>query len=247
MSSRPIYAVLADELRHEISSGRWAVGDLLPREIDIAAERGISRSTVRAALNCLVEEGLISRRKGSGTRVVARRPARAFDASTSTIEDLVHFGLATNRTVLGREPVTADDALSALLGCAPGSRWIKITTLRWATSEPDRPLCLTQTFLQEAYSDAISELETYKGLIADLIFERTGVAVDSVEQVIHPIIVEGSKASLLKAPEGISALEITRRYLSRGMAVQISISIHPSDRFEYRITLKRQHQLTAVA
>lgn len=242
MSSRPIYAALADELRQEIASGRLAVGALLPPEVEIAETRKLSRATVRSALNLLVEEGLISRRKGSGTRVEALRPARAFDVSTSSIEDLTHFSLATNRKILSRVDIVLDIALAARLEAQPGSHWHRITTLRMPPESPDRPISKTEIYLEASLATDLSDLDGFKGLFADLIYERHGISVEEVQQVIRPASLDDETAALMKADAGIPTLEITRRYVSHGRPVLFSFSTYPAGRFEYRITLHRQQR-----
>lgn len=243
MSSRPIYAALADELRQDIASGRIAVGSLLPPEVEIAETRKMSRATVRSALNLLVEEGLVSRRKGSGTRVEAPRPSRAFDVSTSSIEDLTHFSLATNRTILSRTDIVLDIALAARLEAKPGSHWHRIATLRMPPESPDRPISKTEIYLEASLATDLGDLDGFRGLFADLIYERHGISVEEVQQVIRPALLDGETSRLLKADEGSPALEITRRYLSRARPILFSYSTYPAGRFDYRITLHRQQRV----
>ena len=93
------YAALAREMALDIAEGRHPVGSLLPGELELAEQRGVSRATVRAALAQLEELGLISRRKRAGTRVEARRPHIDYAPSLTTLEDLVHYAAETVRQV----------------------------------------------------------------------------------------------------------------------------------------------------
>lgn len=240
MSFRPIYAELADELIRGIQNGTFPVGALLPTEMEIARERQLSRSTVRAALNRLVTLGLVTRQKGVGTRVAASVGDSSYDASTTSIEELVHFGAATDRRILSREEIVADDLLGVRLGFRPGSRWILVKALRSKPSSCEPPICCTDNYIEPRYADALDGLEGYRGLIADRIAERHGVVVDEVVQVIRPTILDGAVAKKLDAELGSPALEIVRRYSSAGTIVYVSASQHPADRFEYRMSLRRR-------
>ena len=98
MSFRPIYAELADELICGIQNGTFPVGALLPTEVEIARERQLSRSTVRAALNRLVTLGLVTRQKGVGTRVASSVGHSSYDASTTSIEASTAASISASAT-----------------------------------------------------------------------------------------------------------------------------------------------------
>ena len=117
-SAPPRYAALARDLADEIARGRHPVGSRLPTEVELSAERGVSRATVRAALERLEELGLVSRRRRSGTRVTAASPAErlgGYVQSLSGVEDLLQYAAETERRVLRVSPVVADDALAVRL------------------------------------------------------------------------------------------------------------------------------------
>lgn len=238
MASRPIYAELSDELIRDIRSGTYPVGSLLPTELEIAAERRLSRATVRAALNRLVALGLVTRQKGVGTRVNAAEP-RPYDASTTSLEELAHFGRATLREVISTAEIVADDSLARRLGCRPGSRWIDVSVIRRDPAGAAPPICWTDNYIDTAYADVVDEVAGHQGLIADLIARHYGVEFDEVRQIIRPVRLCETAARATSAEAGEPALEIVRRYLSVGRPVYISVSQHPGDRFEYSMSLKR--------
>ncbi|MAC78143.1 MAG: GntR family transcriptional regulator [Rhodobacteraceae bacterium] len=238
MSSRPIYAELSDELIREIREGTYPVGALLPTELEMAAARKLSRSTVRAALNRLVSLGLITRQKGVGTRVVSAGPAE-YDASTTSIEGLAHFGEATHREIQGVREIVADESLAGLLGCKPGTRWIDVSVIRTAPGSGDPPICWTDNYVDPTYAAIVPDIAAYPGLIADLIAKNYGAEVDEVHQTIRPTLLPDDAARVLSARAGEPALQIVRRYMSASRVVYISVNLHPGSRFEYSMSLRR--------
>ena len=89
MANRPLlYEELARNLTRAISSGRYPIGSLLPREVDLAKETGLSRHTVRAALEKLERAGLIRRTPHVGTRVIARGRLTSVNEQISSLSDL---------------------------------------------------------------------------------------------------------------------------------------------------------------
>src|SRR5215831_1783012 len=121
---------LAQEIAQGIASGRFPVGSLLPTEFELCEQYATTRYTVRMALGELQEQGLISRKKNVGTRVEASRPTTGFVQTLTSVEDLAQFGATHMRVVRRVEEVVADLALAKELGCAGGTRWLRISSLR---------------------------------------------------------------------------------------------------------------------
>jgi GntR family transcriptional regulator len=82
-SDRPLYRRLADELRARIASGEFPPGSLLPSESELAVASGMSRDTVRDALALLRAEGLVTTRRGQGTRTRDSHPVGVVRVSGS--------------------------------------------------------------------------------------------------------------------------------------------------------------------
>ena len=69
----PVYIQIHNQLRENIENGHWKVGQKIPAERELAAEFGVSRMTLRQAIQTLVDEGVLERRVGSGTFVASRK------------------------------------------------------------------------------------------------------------------------------------------------------------------------------
>ncbi|AOB30358.1 hypothetical protein AKI39_06095 [Bordetella sp. H567] len=234
------YAELAQTIVQEIAGGQMAVGDRLPSEVDMAQQRGVSRATVRAALDIVEGLGLISRRRRSGTRVEAMAPAARYARSVATVEDLVQYAAETERHVRHIEEIVADDALADRLGCRPGQRWLNVKMLR---TEPDEgpAICWTEVYLDPAIGRRIRRyVKQEKGLICDLMQVKCGVVIVDITQTMRAVKVDARLAQPLGCAPDDAALEITRHYKDgAGRVCQITISTHPGDRFEYRLGLQR--------
>jgi len=239
MRKRPIYAELSENLVQAIKNGDYAVGSLMPTELEIAAERGVSRATVRSALDRIESMGFVTRQKGVGTRVIAANPG-GYNASTASIEELAHFGAATERIIIDQRDIVADEELARRMGCAPGKRWYLVSVMRIEPGSAAPPICWTDNFISPEYAEVARSLPGQRGLIADLIADQYGVIVDEVVQTIRPILLDDKKADALKSVAKSPALEIVRRYQSAGSPIYISVSQHPGDRFSYRMSLRRR-------
>lgn len=87
-----LWVQLARDLAYAIATGRYPVGTLLPKELDICRKTGLSRHTVRAALDHLQRTGLIKRTPHVGTEVVARGAARGFAYRLQSFSDVDMIG-----------------------------------------------------------------------------------------------------------------------------------------------------------
>src|SRR5947209_7553187 len=113
---------IASGLRRKVATGEISPGERLPSEPDLARELGVSRSSLRAAIALLEEDGLVQRLHGSGTYVTHRPPMRN-DLSRN-------FGVSQMIAAMGLEPGTVDEhcalepapaPVAEALGSAPGS------------------------------------------------------------------------------------------------------------------------------
>ncbi|MFB9265311.1 GntR family transcriptional regulator [Bradyrhizobium erythrophlei] len=240
------YAFVARELTEAIARGRYPVGSLLPNEIDLAEQFSVSRSTVRAAMRELQAMGLVSRKKSAGTRVEAtsaQRAGGAFAQSLSSIEAIQQFGVETERDVQEISETVADAGLATKLGCKPGSRWLRVSSLRRVPGDRGAPpVCWTDVYIDASLSQQIApQLKQYRGIFGDLIETITGRRIVEIRQDIAACGLPAHIAGPLATKPGDHALEIRRQYiLSPGSLVEVSVSYHPADRFQYSTRLTRQ-------
>ncbi|SDV47169.1 GntR family transcriptional regulator [Chitinasiproducens palmae] len=239
---KPRYAELADKLIQAIGDGTFQVGSALPSEVDLSTQYGVSRATVRSALERVQELGLISRRKRAGIRVEASKPRVAFEQSMSSVEDLIQFAVVTERHVQSVTEISASPPLAEQLGVATGSRWLRTEMLRVDPAKPDKPICWTDVYLEPLIGTGIKkELRKSSGLICEMVEQRFGRVVREVRQEIRAVGIPARLAKPLGAEADGHALEITRHYVDeRGVVFEATVSVFPADRFTYAFQLRRQ-------
>jgi len=238
---KPRYAELAEQLIQAIGDGSFEVGSALPSEMDLSAQYGVSRATVRSALERVQELGLISRRKRVGIRVEATKPRVAFEQSISSVEDLVQFAVVTERHVQSVTEVSASASVAARLGVPTGSRWLRVELLRVDPAKPDAPICWTDVYLEPAMGAGIRrELRKSSGLICEMVAQRFGRTVQEVRQEIRAVGVPSRLGQPLSVKPDAHALEITRHYVDQhGVVFEATVSVFPAERFTYALQLKR--------
>jgi len=233
---------IARHLTDAITSGHFSVGTLLPTELELCKHYGTSRHTVRAALAELQQLGLVTRRKNVGTRVVSAKPRAGFRPSLASVDDLVQFGEEHLRVVQSIAPETVTGDLAKELGCADGTSWLRISSLRMVGDEDAMPIGWTDVYIDPAYAE-IGELvkASPDALISSLIAERYDRHIAEICQDIRAFtITNGDMARKLQVEAGASALKIVRRYFdAEGEPFEVSVSVHPADRFSVSMRLRR--------
>lgn len=201
----------------------------------------VSRHTVREALRDLTERGLISRHKGIGTLVCAQVKG-SMNHPLAYLEDLLVLAKNNMRVVKKIDDIVADHALSLVIGCEPGSRWLHIASIREDSQKSDAAICWTDSYVSIDFTKVkqLVRSDPY-ALISDLIEEHYGIHGEEVRQTISAVGVPPKIAKALCVEAGSPALRIVRRYIDRRRETfETTVSIHQADRYTCSIVLKRQ-------
>lgn len=234
---QPLYARIEELLRNAIAEGRYPVGSLLPTEAELCESLRVSRHTVREALRRLVEAGLVERRQGAGSVVVAREPPRAETHALRDVAALLQYAAGTRLDVRSCRltPLSAEDA--ALTHGELGEHWLKIDALRIGSS--GRAIAVTEILVHPRFAAIADSLPQHGGIYA-VLERRFGVEVAEVAQEISAGLLPPDVVRALKRRPREVGMLFLRRYLdSEGDTMIAARSWHPAERFSYAMRLKR--------
>jgi DNA-binding GntR family transcriptional regulator len=155
----PLYHQLAQQFQQAISDGKLQPGDPFENEVAVAERLHLSRPTVRRAIQELVDQGLVIRRRGLGTTVSNRKVHRKAGL-TSLYDDLKSAGEAPRTELLEME-LLEDEAMAVGLDLTPATPLLYVLRLRFAG---DAPLALLRNWLPPAYQDITAEELTTGGM-----------------------------------------------------------------------------------
>jgi len=228
----PLYFQVAEQLERAIVDGELAPGDRISNEVSLANELGLSRPTMRQAIQLLVDKGLLVRKRGVGTQVVhgqIRRPVEL----TSLHDDLRRAGEGPRTDVFGCQRVEADDLVAQELRLPAGSPVWSLERLRFAG---DEPLALMHNFLPIDVLDLDAVDLTAFGLYECL--RRAGVQLRVANQQIGARRAEAREARLLGERRGSPLLTMTRTaFDSTGRAVEYGTHVYRPERYSFEVTL----------
>lgn len=236
------YQRVAEALLEDIRAGRLAVGGTLPGELELSASFQVSRHTVREALRRIEDLGLIGRRQGVGTVVLARSPAESYVQAVRTPAALLQYPAGSRLVVESTQRIRAGRALARLLGCRNGTEWLQVSCLRrFDDSRP--PVCWVDLYLLPEYERVVVQIGRRPGLVHELIEQHFGRQVATVEIAIMARSVPARFSDALGVEPGTPSLTVVRRYSGPGRELYLaSVSEHPGDRFTYSLCLERGWQ-----
>lgn len=228
----PLYFQVASGMEAAIRSGSIAAGSRLENEIAIGRSLGLSRPTIRRAIQELVDKGLVVRRRGIGTQVVRGTVTRPVEL-TSLYDDLAAARHAPTTTVLVREMVGADADVARELGVAVGSEVLHVRRGRGADGSP---VAVLENFLPDEFADITADQLAERGLYQ--LLRARGVAIAIARQTIGARRARADESELLGIAEGGPVLTMSRvAFDNAGRAIEYGSHCYRPDRYNFETTL----------
>ncbi|MCO5064603.1 MAG: GntR family transcriptional regulator [Rhizobiaceae bacterium] len=226
-------------LREKLLGGEFPVNQAIPSEVALAEQYGVSRVTIRATLEKLESDGLISREKGRGTFPIPPKPLVSKAAPADMrgfLDSLVQLGLRTKAKVLEFEYTVPSPEIADRLGIGPGG--VVLRTTRLYTSK-GAPFSYVTGYLREEIGRTFTKADLDKGPMLPLL-EKTGVRVARVEQVVTSRLADPNVAKYLDVPIG-SAVTLMERVIfdETGRALDVNIGLYRPDRYTFQLDLER--------
>jgi DNA-binding GntR family transcriptional regulator len=228
----PLYFQLAQQLEAAIEKGRLLPGSLLGNEIELAARLGLSRPTVRQAIQSLVDKGLLVRRRGVGTQVVHSQVRRPLELS-SLYDDLAAAGQRPATRVLHNAVEQAGPEVAVALGLAEGAEVHRIDRLRSAHDEP-------MAFLRNHLPAGLLPLDSAELEATGLyrMMRAAGVTLHSARQTVGARAAGTEEGALLDEAAGAPLLTMERRtYDGTGRAVEFGAHLYRASRYTFDFQL----------
>ena len=236
---RPRYKAIAERLLTEIAQGKHRVGALLPTEITLCRRFRASRYTVREALRVITEKGLLTRRPGAGSMIVAASQPEVFTQTLTSLSEILSYPADTYRDGSTMSEVVADTKLAALLGCRPGTRWFRISGVRRSKDAASalawQDIYILPRFAAIRHSPTLDHEPVYAQL------ERQfGQTTERARIELSSSKVPRKIAAFLDVKAGTPAITIIRRYIDKsGRNFETTITLHPQGRFTYSMEFRR--------
>src|SRR3954469_6666619 len=219
-------SLVRDELLSMLDELR--VGDAIPSERRLTVSLGVSRPTLRQAIDELVREGLLVRRHGSGTYVAESKIALPL-TMTSFSEDMARRGMRPSSEVLNFEAISAGAKLGQRLRISPAEQVWAIRRLRLAD---DETMAIEFLHVPKRVVPKLKREDLEGHSFYELLRERFGVVIASGVQTIEPTVTSDEEAEMLGVPLHAPAFLFERITESEeGEVVEFVRSVYRGDRY----------------
>lgn len=206
--SIPLYMQIKELFVTNINDGRWSPGDVIPSEILLARELGVSQGTVRKAITELVENNVLTRRQGRGTFVAYHDSQRALFHFFHIVDDKGHKVLPASTTLSCRRK-RASRFQSSKLNLSAGSSVVSIERIRKFGDQPT--MLETITLPSEPFSELVNTAAcNLPNMLYEMYEKRFGITIHSADEQLRAVAASEHDASLLDLETGTPLLEIER-------------------------------------
>lgn len=218
----PLYHQLAELLRRRMDAERWTPGFKLPSEHELCRAHGVTRPTVRQALDSLLREGLVAKRRGLGTFVAPPRPPVGLFSLAGTTEAFARQRLRLKTRVLKVEAVT---------GCPVAEepaarRWVRLERLRTVNG---KPALFERTWVLADAAPGLERLNLNDRSLYRTLLDRFGLAVEGGTQRFVAVPADPRVARALGIRTGMPVLRVVRKLDLTGRRGGLRVEVFAAD------------------
>lgn len=241
----PLYTQIRELLRACILDGTYAGGGKLPSEHDMVRGFGVSRITVRQALNDLQKEGLIFKIHGKGTFAARPKAVQKLVRVEGFGEAMSGAGRETFSRVLGHRVIRAGASMSARLKIAEGAEVMEIRRQRYLDRNP---ISLDVTYVPVTIGTRLIKEDLARRDVFEILDNDYGFALECAELKIDAINADTSLAQLLAIEEGAAVMRIERlTYTSHAQPIDFEYLYYRGDAFQYHVRVGRRRDVGSRA
>jgi GntR family transcriptional regulator len=235
-SPLPIYYQLEQMIKEWIEKKKIQPGESIPSERELAEQFDISRMTVRQAINNLVNDGYLVRKRGKGTFVAEQKIEQVLKGLTSFSEDMRVRGMEPGTKLLKFSVIKASSSLAQQLNIPELDEVYEIQRIRLADHIP---MALETCYLPCSRVPQLTK-EVVKGSLYEWIEQKAGLIIHTGVQELEASVARKVEADLLEIKEGAPVLFIQRKsLLENGKPLEIVKSVYRGDRYKFIVEMNR--------
>lgn len=226
----PIYIQIHNEIKKSIEAGKWAVGDRIPAERELAEQFNVSRMTLRQAIQTLVDEGILERRVGSGTFVANQKVQEKMSGVTSFTDLMIAQGKTPSSKTISYHAGQPSMSESEKLELNDGELVLRMERIRYADKVP---ICFETATVPENLVKDFSKAEVTSSLYGTL-EEKAGLVPGKATQTVSAMLASEKIAEYLSVKRGEAILRLRQvSYLQDGKPFEYVRTQYVGERFEF--------------
>ncbi len=234
----PLYYQLKQLLKKYITDGIWKPEERIPTEKELCEKFHVSRTTVRQAINELVNESLLKRSRGKGTFVAKQKlDERYIQHDIGFYQEMESKGLVVKTKVLDQVVISAPEDIASKLQINEDSKVIRIERLRSVENEK---LLLVVNYIPYDICPGLENENLNDTSLYGVLMEKYGLKIETGTRIIEAIPASDYDAYLLGIPKGSPLLLIRAiSYMANGKPLEYFETKHRGDRCRFEVEVIR--------
>lgn len=232
----PIYYQMIQYIRNQVASHFWNEDDMIPSERELCEKHEISRITVRQAIESLVNEGILYRRRGIGTFVSRQKVDQVLAKPTNFTTDMLSMGMKPSSKTLKCGLLAATKEIAKILEINEGDNIIELCRLRLAN---DKPMAVEQAFIVQEAAESILNTPMDNKSLYSVLKDKCGINIVSAKQTIQIAYSDQEFSHILNIKLDSPTFLLDRiDYLSDSRPIEYVKSYYRADRYKFTVELK---------
>ncbi|MFD1672917.1 GntR family transcriptional regulator [Agrilactobacillus yilanensis] len=226
----PIYIEIHNKIRTDIEDGKWHIGQRIPAERELAKTFGVSRMTLRQAIQTLVDEGILERHVGSGTYVASRKVQERMSGTTSFTDLMQAQGKVPSSKTVSYHLASPTLSEVKRLELPQGNQVLRMERIRYADGIPISfetaavPADLVEGFSKEEVTASLYHVLELKG----------GYQLGGAQQTVSATLASERIADYLKIKRNDAILKLRQvSFLQSGRPFEYVRTQYVGSRFEF--------------
>jgi len=236
----PLYSRLADIIRKKILDSEFAVGDPIPTEAELQNGYGVSRTTIRQAIELLIKQGFLVRERGNTPYVTQAKLTHPVGTISSFTEDMLAKGITPSTHLISLCYKNPPKIVANYLEIPDKEETVFLERVRFANNEP---ILISNSYIPKKLVPGLVE----KGLSRESLYQTLereyGIILFETDETIQAVAAEKEEANLLNVKRGFPLLLVHRIVRDKdGTVVEYNSSVFRGDRFKYHKNLRGREQ-----
>lgn len=232
----PLYCKLAEAIEEKINAGIWKPGTKIPSERELSAMYGMSRITVRKAIDELERQGRLEKVQGKGTFVISKSIVQKLGDVYSFSKEMEKQGKISSTQLLSRKIITAEHKLSVNLGMEEGEEVIYVERLRCADDE--QPIMVERTYFSKARYPFVMDIDLNHVSLYRTLEETYGLRINKAIERFKACELTPQECKQLRCPKKQFGLLVKRTSYCDDALVCYSTIVSKGDIFEFTVKLE---------